>query len=107
MEYSCSAYELKCNECGRRVMATSPSLPAPTAWLPLESCTTTCRQPARNDFTRANIVAGPFNIWRYKLPCCPFLKGFEPDLPSRLYPAGEGEAESREAHRRQQSLHQE
>jgi len=43
--------------------ATSRSLPARTAWLPLE--VQYDLNSARGVFTREAIAAGPANIWRY------------------------------------------
>ena len=82
MEYSCSAYELKCNECGRG-FGNRPLSACPECLAPLEVAYD--MQAAAATFTRANISAGPFNIWRYAA-LLPIPKGFEPDLPVGFTP---------------------
>ncbi|MEO6804172.1 MAG: threonine synthase, partial [Granulicella sp.] len=77
MEYSCSAYELKCNECGRR-FGNRPLSGCPDCLAPLEVVYD--MEIARGRFTREAIVAGPFNIWRYAA-LLPIPEGFQPDLP--------------------------
>jgi threonine synthase len=82
MEYSCSAYELKCNECGKRY-GNQPLSACPDCLAPLEIAYD--MEAARADFTRANITAGPFNIWRYAA-LLPIPQGFLPDLPVGFTP---------------------
>ncbi|NYF79989.1 threonine synthase [Granulicella arctica] len=82
MEYSCSAYELKCNECGKR-FGNQPLSACPDCLAPLEIAYD--MELARVTFTRANITAGPFNIWRYAA-LLPIPAGFQPDLPVGFTP---------------------
>ncbi len=77
MEYSCSAYEQKCNECGRRFGNRAIS-GCPECFAPLELAYDL--EAARPHFTREKIMAGPANIWRYR-SLLPIPEGFEPDLP--------------------------
>ena len=82
MEYSCSAYELKCNECGKR-FGNQPLSACPDCLAPLEIAYD--MEAARATFTRANIIASPFNIWRYAA-LLPIPEGFRPDLPVGFTP---------------------
>jgi threonine synthase len=82
MEYSCSAYELKCNECGRR-FGNRPLSGCPDCLAPLEIVYD--MEAARGKFTREAITAGPFNIWRYAA-LLPIPEGFQPDLPVGFTP---------------------
>jgi threonine synthase len=82
MEYSCSAYELKCNECGKRFGNRAIS-GCPDCFAPLEIVYDL--DSARGEFTRESIAAGPANIWRYKR-LLPIPEGFEPDLPVGFTP---------------------
>jgi threonine synthase len=82
MEYSCSTYELKCNECGRR-FGNRPVSACPDCLAPLEVAYDL--EQMRGTFTRATIAAGPHNIWRYA-PLLPIPAGFEPDLPVGFTP---------------------
>ncbi len=82
MEYSCLAYELKCNECGRR-FGNRPLSGCPECLAPLEVVYD--MEMARSTFTRANISAGPLNIWRYAA-LLPIPAGYEPDLPVGFTP---------------------
>ena len=82
MEYSCSAYELKCNECGK-CFGNQPLSACPDCLAPLEIAYD--MEAARATFTRANIIAGPLNIWRYAA-LLPIPEGFQPDLPVGFTP---------------------
>ena len=82
MSYSCTAYELKCNECGKR-FGNQPLSACPDCLAPLEVAYDL--DAARSVFTREAIVAGPASIWRYAA-LLPIPKGFEPDLPVGFTP---------------------
>ncbi|HEU4635278.1 MAG TPA: threonine synthase [Edaphobacter sp.] len=84
MSYSCTstAYELKCNECGKRY-GNQPLSACPDCLAPLEVAYDL--DSARGVFTRENIAKGPANIWRYA-SLLPLPKGFEPDLPVGFTP---------------------
>ncbi len=82
MEYSCTAYELKCNECGRR-FGNRPLSACPDCLAPLEIAYD--MKAARSTFTRAAITAGPFNVWRYAA-LLPIPEGFQPDIPVGFTP---------------------
>jgi threonine synthase len=82
MSYSCTAYELKCNECGK-LFGNQPLSACPDCLAPLE--VTYDLDGARGLFTREAIAAGPANIWRYAA-LLPIPKGFEPDLPVGFTP---------------------
>jgi threonine synthase len=84
MEYSCQTYELKCNECGRR-FGNRPLSGCPDCLAPLEVTYDLEAIQQAGRFTRANIAAGPFNIWRYAA-LLPIPEGFEPDLPVGFTP---------------------
>jgi threonine synthase len=77
MAYSCSAYELKCNECGKS-FGNQPLSACDICLAPLEVHYDL--ESVRDTFTRKTISEGPANIWRYA-PLLPIPKGFEPDLP--------------------------
>jgi threonine synthase len=82
MEYSCSRYELKCNECGKR-FGNQPLSACPDCLAPLE--VDYDLEAVRGVFTRENIAAGPANIWRYAA-LLPIPDGFQPDLPVGFTP---------------------
>jgi threonine synthase len=82
MNYSCSRYELKCNECGKR-FGNQPLSACPDCLAPLEVAYDL--EAARGVFTRENIAAGPANIWRYAA-LLPIPDGFQPDLPVGFTP---------------------
>ena len=82
MEYSCSAYELKCNECGKR-FGNRPLSGCPDCLGPLEIAYDL--DSARGEFTRDAIGKGPANIWRYAR-LLPIPDGFQPDLPVGFTP---------------------
>jgi threonine synthase len=82
MSYSCTAYELKCNECGKS-FGNQPLSGCPDCFAPLEVAYDL--DGARGRFTREAIAAGPANIWRYGA-LLPIPKGFEPDLPVGFTP---------------------
>ena len=84
MEYSCQTYELKCNECGRR-FGNRPLSGCPECLSPLEVVYDLEAIRKQGRFTRANIAAGPFSIWRYAA-LLPIPEGFEPDLPVGFTP---------------------
>src|ERR1700731_4200673 len=82
MAYSCSAYELKCNECGKS-FGNQPLSACDNCLAPLEVHYDL--NSVRDTFTRATISAGPANIWRYAA-LLPIPKGFQPDLPVGFTP---------------------
>jgi threonine synthase len=82
MEYSCSAYELACNECGRRY-GNRPLSGCPECLAPLEVVYDL--DSARGEFTRDAIARGPASIWRYSR-LLPVPEGFQPDLPVGFTP---------------------
>jgi threonine synthase len=82
MAYPCSAYELKCNECGK-CFGNQPLSACDNCLAPLEVHYDL--EAVRDTFTRANIAAGPASIWRYAA-LLPIPKGFEPDLPVGFTP---------------------
>jgi threonine synthase len=82
MNYSCSAYELKCNECGKR-FGNQPMSACPDCIAPLEVVYDL--DSARGVFTRESIAAGPASIWRYAR-LLPIPEGFQPDLPVGFTP---------------------
>ena len=84
MEYSCQAYQLKCNECGR-TFGNRPLSGCPECLAPLEVTYNLDVIRKEGKFTRASIAAGPHNIWRYAA-LLPIPEGFEPDLPVGFTP---------------------
>ncbi|MEO6805735.1 MAG: threonine synthase [Edaphobacter sp.] len=82
MNYSCSRYELKCNECGKRY-GNQPLSACPDCLYPLEIVYDL--EAARGIFTKENIAAGPASIWRY-ISLLPIPEGFQPDLPVGFTP---------------------
>lgn len=82
MNYSCSAYELACNECGKR-FGNQPLSACSDCLAPLE--VKYDLESAREEFTRESIAAGPANIWRYAR-LLPIPEGFQPDLPVGFTP---------------------
>jgi threonine synthase len=82
MEYSCSRYELACNECGRRY-GNRPLSGCPECLAPLEVAYDL--ESARGEFTRESIARGPASIWRYAR-LLPVPEGFQPDLPVGFTP---------------------
>ncbi|WP_263365653.1 threonine synthase [Edaphobacter bradus] len=82
MSYSCTAYELKCNECGKR-FENQPLSACPDCLAPLEVAYDL--DAARGVFSKRAIAAGPPNIWRYAA-LLPIPRGFEPDLPVGFTP---------------------
>ena len=82
MNYSCTRYELKCNECGKRY-GNQPLSGCPDCLAPLEIAYDL--EAARGVFTREAIAAGPANIWRYAA-LLPIPDGFQPDLPVGFTP---------------------
>ena len=87
MAYSCSssstsAYQLKCNEC-RKLYGNQPLSACEDCLAPLEL--TYDLEAVRSTFTRANISAGPFSIWRYAA-LLPVPREFQPDLPVGFTP---------------------
>src|SRR5437879_791186 len=82
MAYSCSAYELKCNECGKS-FGNQPLSACDNCLAPLEVHYDL--DSVRDTFTRKTISAGPANMWRYAA-LLPIPKGFEPDLPVGFTP---------------------
>jgi threonine synthase len=86
MAYSCSAYELKCNECGK-CFGNQPLSACDNCLAPLEVHYDL--ESVRDTFTRKTISEGPANIWRYA-PLLPIPKGFEPDLPVGFTPLLKG-----------------
>ena len=82
MNYSCTRYELKCHECGKRY-GNRPLSACPDCIAPLEVVYDL--EAARGIFTREAIAAGPANIWRYA-SLLPIPEGFQPDLPVGFTP---------------------
>ena len=82
MNYSCSRYELKCNECGKRY-GNQPLSACPDCLYPLDLAYDL--EAARGIFTKENVAAGPPNIWRY-ISLLPIPEGFQPDLPVGFTP---------------------
>ena len=82
MEYSCTGYELRCNECGKS-FGNRPQSACDECLAPLEVHYDLDRM--RERVSRQSIAAGPANIWRYK-EMLPIPKGFEPDLPVGFTP---------------------
>ncbi len=82
MNYSCTAYELKCNECGKR-FGNQPLSACPDCLAPLEVVYDL--EAARGIFTREAIAAGPPSIWRYAA-LLPIPEGHQPDLPVGFTP---------------------
>ncbi|MEO8737620.1 MAG: threonine synthase [Edaphobacter sp.] len=82
MNYSCTAYELKCNECGKR-FGNQPLSACPDCLAPLEVVYDL--EAARGVFTREAIAAGPPSIWRYAA-LLPIPEGYQPDLPVGFTP---------------------
>ncbi len=82
MNYSCTRYELKCNECGKRY-GNQPLSGCPDCLAPLEIAYDL--EAVRGVFTREAIAAGPANIWRYA-SLLPIPDGFQPDLPVGFTP---------------------
>jgi threonine synthase len=82
MNYSCSAYELACHECGKR-FGNQPLSACPDCVAPLEVVYDL--DAARETFTREAIAKGPASIWRYAR-LLPVPEGFQPDLPVGFTP---------------------
>src|ERR1700735_2882237 len=82
MNYLCSRYELKCNECGKR-FGNQPLSACPDCLYPLEIVYDL--DAVRGPFTRENLAAGPADIWRYAA-LLPIPEGFQPDLPVGFTP---------------------
>ncbi len=82
MEYSCTGYELRCNECGKS-FGNRPQSACDECLAPLEVQYDLDRMRGR--VSRESIAAGPANIWRYK-EMLPIPRGFEPDLPVGFTP---------------------
>ncbi|HXE09528.1 MAG TPA: threonine synthase [Acidobacteriaceae bacterium] len=82
MEYSSPAYELACNECGRR-FGNRPLSGCPECLAPLEVAYDL--ESARGEFTRESITSGPASIWRYAR-LLPVPAGYQPDLPVGFTP---------------------
>jgi len=82
MEYSSSAYELACNECGRRY-GNRPLSGCPECLAPLEVAYDL--ESARGEFTRESVARGPASIWRYAR-LLPVPAGYQPDLPVGFTP---------------------
>lgn len=82
MAYSCTTYELQCNECGRS-FGNQPLSACDVCLAPLEVKYDLAA--IRPQISRATISAGPVNIWRYKV-LLPIPEGFEPDLPVGFTP---------------------
>ena len=82
MEYSNPAYELACNECGRRY-GNRPLSGCPECLAPLEVAYDL--ESARGEFTRESVERGPASIWRYAR-LLPVPAGYQPDLPVGFTP---------------------
>ena len=82
MDYSCTAYQLRCNECGR-LFGNQPRSACDDCLAPLEvafDLEAVCKT-----FTRAAIAAGPPCMWRYAA-LLPVPEEFRPDLPVGFTP---------------------
>jgi threonine synthase len=82
MNYSCSAYGLVCNECGKSY-GNQPLSACPDCIAPLEVHYDL--ESARGEFTRESIERGPASIWRYAR-LLPIPEGYQPDLPVGFTP---------------------
>jgi threonine synthase len=82
MNYSCSAYELVCSDCGKRY-GNRPLSACPDCIAPLE--VQYDLESARGEFTRESIARGPASIWRYAR-LLPIPEGYQPDLPVGFTP---------------------
>ena len=82
MAYSCTVYELRCNECGKS-FGNQPLSACDVCLAPLE--VRYDLEAIRPKISRSAIAAGPYNIWRYKA-LLPIPEGFEPDLPVGFTP---------------------
>ena len=82
MEYSCTGYELRCNECGKS-FGNRPQSACDECLAPLE--VQYDLNQMRERVSRESIAAGPANIWRYK-EMLPIPQGFQPDLPVGFTP---------------------
>ncbi len=81
-ESSCTAYELRCNECGKSY-GNRPLSGCQDCLAPLE--VQYDLDTVRGRFTRESVAAGPANIWRYK-ELLPIPAGFHSDLPVGFTP---------------------
>lgn len=86
MAYSCTTYELRCNECGKG-FGNQPLSACDVCLAPLE--VKYDLDALRSFVSRESIAAGPSNIWRYKA-LLPIPDGFEPDLPVGFTPLVQG-----------------
>ena len=82
MAYSCTAYELRCNECGKS-FGNQPLSACDVCLAPLE--VQYDWEAIRPNISRSLIADGPYNIWRYKA-LLPIPDGFAPDLPVGFTP---------------------
>ena len=82
MDYSCTAYQLQCNECSR-TFGNQPLSACDVCLAPLELHYDLDQMRAR--VSRESIAAGPASIWRYRA-MLPIPEGFEPDLPVGFTP---------------------
>ena len=82
MVYSCKAYELRCNECGKS-FGNQPLSACDICLAPLEVHYDL--EVIRSKISRLAIASGPLSIWRYR-DLLPIPEGFEPDLPVGLTP---------------------
>ncbi len=82
MEYSCTGYELRCNECGKS-FGNRPQSACDECLAPLE--VQYDLEQMRERVSRDSVAAGPANIWRYK-EMLPIPQGFQPDLPVGFTP---------------------
>ena len=82
MNYSCTAYELACNECHKR-FGNQPLSGCPDCLAPLEVVYDL--DSARGVFTRDSLARGPASIWRYA-GLLPIPQDFQPDLPVGFTP---------------------
>ena len=83
MAYSCRAYQLRCNECGR-LFGNQPLSACDDCLAPLELIFD-FEVARKTNFTRAGIASGPHSIWRYA-PMLPVPEEFRPDLPVGFTP---------------------
>ena len=82
MAYSCTAYQLKCNECGK-LFGNQPVSACDLCLAPLELVYDL--DSLRSHVTRDTISSGPTSIWRYAA-LLPVPEEFLPDLPVGFTP---------------------
>ena len=84
MAFSCSVYQLRCNECGK-LFGNRPLSACDSCLAPLELSYNLDSIKRSGRFTRAAIMAGEPSIWRYAA-LLPVPEEFRPDLPVGFTP---------------------